>query len=118
MSEDVARSGTHIRITHSPSGEVIAEGPLGMRGITRFEGNYYIRRKYMMTRNLVSNGVPGICFYKFFYVWLDLRLPNRESERFLGWFYWLPNPLLPMIAFRPAVPGNAPSLRYECFVPA
>jgi hypothetical protein len=118
MREKSARSGTHIRITHIPSGEVIAEGPLGMWGITPFEGNYYIRRKFVVTRNLVPNGVPGICFYKFFYVWLDLRLPKREGERFFGWLYWLPNPLLPMIAFRPAVPGNSPSLRYERFVPA
>ena len=28
-----------IRITHSPSGEVIAEGPLGW-GIKSFEGNH------------------------------------------------------------------------------
>jgi len=30
-----------IRITHNPSGEIIAEGPLGW-GIMPFEGNYYI----------------------------------------------------------------------------
>jgi len=59
----------HIRITHRPSGEVIAEGPLGW-GIMRFEGNYYIRRQYLQTEGFKVNFVPGICFYKFLYVWL------------------------------------------------
>ncbi len=31
-----------VRITHKPSGEIIAEGPLGW-GIMSFEGNYYIQ---------------------------------------------------------------------------
>ncbi len=39
----------HIRITHGPSQTVIAEGPLGWGGITPFEGNYYIRRRYLKT---------------------------------------------------------------------
>ena len=92
-----------IRITHRSSGEVIAEGPLGFWGITPFEGNLYIRRKYLRTSHLRPNWVPGLCIYKFLYVWLDLRLPNGTSEPFVGWMYWLPNPLLPFIAFRPAV---------------
>ena len=37
-----------IRIYHIPSGEIIAEGPRGL-GITPFEGNYYIQRRYMKT---------------------------------------------------------------------
>lgn len=41
-----------IRITHRSSGEVIAEGPLGLFGITPFEGNFYIRRKYLRTSHL------------------------------------------------------------------
>lgn len=102
-----------IRITHKPSGEVIAEGPTGLFGITSFEGNYYIRRKYLKTTFLRPNWIPGICIYKFLYVWLDLRLPNGIREPFLGWMYWLPNPLFPFIAFRPAVPQSSPSLLVE-----
>jgi hypothetical protein len=107
-------SQTHkIRITHRPSGEVIAEGPVGFRGITPFEGNLYISRKYLRTDCLRPNWVPGICIYKFLYVWLDLRLPNGTREPFIGWMYWLPNPLFPFIAFRPAVPRSSPVLRIE-----
>jgi hypothetical protein len=40
------KSARSIRITHRSSGEVIAEGPLGLWGITPFEGNFYISRKY------------------------------------------------------------------------
>ena len=102
-----------IRITHRSSGEVIAEGPLGLWGITPFEGNLYISRKCLKTAHLRQNWVPGLCIYKFLYVWLDLRLPDGTREPFVGWMYWLPNPLLPFIAFRAAVPGASPSLLVE-----
>lgn len=72
-----------IRITHRSSGEVIAEGPLGFWGITPFEGNLYIRRKYLRTQCLRPNWVPGLCIYKFLYVWLDLRLPDGTREPFV-----------------------------------
>jgi len=105
-----------IRITHRPSGEVIAEGPLGFRGITPFEGSLYISRKCLKTDGLRPNWVPGICIYKFLYVWLDLRLRDGTREPFIGWMYWLPNPLLPFIAFRPAVPRFSPVLQVEDIV--
>ncbi len=99
-----------IRIVHAASGEVIAEGRLGFREITPFEGNLYISRKCLKTGHLRPNWVPGLCLYKFLYVWLDLRLPNGVEEPFIGWMYWLPNPLLPFIAFRAAVPRASPAL--------
>ena len=101
-----------IRITHRSSGLVLAEGPAGW-GITRFEGNLYIRRKYLRTRALVPSWIPGLCPYKGLYVWLDLRVPGGESEPGLAWFYWLPNPLLPFIWFRAAVWGSHPDLVVE-----
>ncbi len=110
MRPTAARS---IRITHRSSGEVIAEGPLGFWGITPFEGNLYISRKCLKTGYLRPNWVPGLCIYKFLHVWLDLRLPNGAREPFVGWMYWLPNPLLPFIAFRPAVPRLSPALQVE-----
>lgn len=91
-----------IRITHRSSGEIIAEGPLGLWGIMPFEGNLYISRKYLKTSHLRPNWMPGFCIYEFLFVWLDLRLPDGAHEPFIGWMYWLPNPLLPFIALRPA----------------
>ena len=35
-----------VRIRHRATGRVLAEGPLGW-GITPFEGNLYIRRRYL-----------------------------------------------------------------------
>jgi uncharacterized protein (DUF427 family) len=102
-----------IRITHRTSGEIIAEGPPGFLGITSFEGNLYIRRKYLKTHRLRPNWVPGLCVYKFLYVWLDLRLADGTKEPFAGWMYWLPNPLFPFIAFRPAVSRSSSFLRIE-----
>jgi hypothetical protein len=102
-----------IRITHTRSATLIAEGPPGLLGITSFEGNLYISRKYLKTDLLRQNWVPGLCVYKFLYVWLDLKLPEDRGEPFIGWMYWLPNPLFPWIAFRPAVSRSSPFLRIE-----
>lgn len=102
----------NVRITHIPTGTVIAEGPVGWE-IMPFEGNYYIRKKHLKTNRLRPNFIPGFCPYKFFYVWLDLIPPSGPRVRGLGWYYWLPNPLLPFIAFRVAVPGRHPELLVE-----
>jgi uncharacterized protein (DUF427 family) len=104
--------GQSVRITNKPTGTLLAEGPLGW-GITPFEGNYYISRKYLRTTRFKTNFFPGLCPYKFLYVWLDLTLDNGAREKNLGWMYWLPNPLLPFIWFRVALPGFHPTLVVE-----
>ena len=102
-----------IRITHEPSGTLLAEGPKGW-GITPFEGNYYIGRKYLKTDRFKVNYLPGVCFYKFLYVWLDLVFDDYKVKN-IGWMYWLPNPLFPFVAFRTAVPHHHPQLKIEEF---
>ena len=108
-----------VRITHKPSGTLIAEGPVGW-GITPFEGNYYIGRKYLKTSGFKANYVPGLCIYKFLYVWLDFKPDTRNGNggngavsKFLGWMYWLPNPLFPFIWFRVAVPQHHSEIAIE-----
>ena len=103
-----------VRITHRPTGLPIAEGPIGW-GITPFEGNFYIRKKHLLTERFRPSFIPGLCVYKFLYVWLDLRLPDGGWSRSLGWLYWLPNPLFPFIWYRVAVPKNHPELKVEEF---
>ena len=103
---------SNVRITHSSSGTVLAEGPVGW-GITPFEGNFYIRRKYLKTNQIRANFLPGLCPYKFLYVWMDLHLGEGRRVRNLGWMYWLPNPLLPFIMFRVALPGQHPEITIE-----
>ncbi len=103
---------TRIRIRHRSSGTLLAEGPKGW-GITPFEGNLYIGRKHLRTDAFRPNYIPGLCIYKFLYVWLDLRLPGEAPLRSVGWRYWLPNPLFPFIAFRVAVPRSHPELLIE-----
>ena len=104
--------GQSIRIIHERTGMLLAEGPLGW-GIIPFEGNFYIARKFLRTDRFKSNFLPGLCIYKFLYVWLDLILDDGSREKSLGWMYWLPNPLLPFIWFRVALPSAHPSLRVE-----
>jgi len=77
-----------VQIVHRTSGEVLADGPLGW-GITPFEGNFYISRKYLKTDRLKVNFLPGLCIYKFMYVWMDLKLVHGERIRNLAWMYWL-----------------------------
>jgi len=105
-------AGTCVRITHSKTGMVIADGPIGW-GITPFEGNYYIQRKFLQTDAFRVNFLPGLCFYKFLYVWLNLHLPDSKVLKNLGWMYWLPNPLLPFIWYRVGLPAYHPELTFE-----
>lgn len=100
-----------IRITHRPTGMVLAEGPLGW-GITPFEGNLYIRRRHLSTAALKPNFIPGFCPYKFLYVWMDLRSPDRRFKN-VGWLYWLPNPIFPFIWYRVAVPRYHPDIQVD-----
>ena len=104
-------SSSRIRIRHRPSGQLLAEGRRGW-DITPFEGNFYIRKKCLRTDNFKANYIPGFCPYKFFYTWMDLRLPDGRSQS-LGWMYWLPNPLFPFIWFRVAVPREHPEIEIE-----
>ena len=106
------RQRRHLRITHKRTGEIIAEGPVGIRGITPFEGNYYIARSALRTKGFKPNWIPGLCVYKFLYVWLDLHLADGTKERGLGWLYWLPNPLFFFVAFRPAVSRLSPAFEF------
>ncbi|MFQ5550163.1 MAG: DUF427 domain-containing protein [Gemmatimonadales bacterium] len=103
--------GRIIRITHTATGETLAEGPIGW-GITPFEGNYYISRKYIRTSGFKPNFVPRLCPYKFLYVWMDLVVKDSRVRN-LGWMYWLPNPLFPFIWFRIGVPQRHPELTVE-----
>jgi uncharacterized protein (DUF427 family) len=91
---------------------LLAEGPRGW-GITPFEGNFYIARKHLMTDRFRANYLPGLCIYKFLYVWMDLHLDQGDRIRSLAWMYWLPNPLLPFIWFRVALPGTHPEIVIE-----
>lgn len=101
-----------IRIVHRSTGTLLADGPIGW-GITPFEGNFYIGRKYLLTDGFRPNWIPGLCVYKFLYVWMDLRIDGNEPVRNAAWMYWLPNPLLPFIWFRVAVSRNDPEIEFE-----
>ena len=105
-------SSQTITITHRATGAVLAHGPIGW-GVTPFEGNYYIRRCYLKDGSFKVNYIPGLCPYKFFYVWMDWLSPQGNLEKSLAWMYWLPNPLFPFIWFRVALPGSHPALSYE-----
>ena len=105
-----------VRIKHAGSDSLIADGPLGW-AITPFEGNFYIRRKNLVTDGFRVNYLPGLCIYKFLYVWLDFVTPDGSVIKNLGWKYWLPNPLFPFIWFRVAVPAVDPEIyveEYDC----
>ncbi len=103
---------TSVRIRHSATGTVLADGPLGW-GITPFEGNFYIRKKYLKTDGFRANYFPGLCLYKFLYVWMDLHLGEGKRIHNIAWMYWLPNPLFPFIWFRVGLPRTHPEIEIE-----
>lgn len=94
-----------MKTIHRRTQELIAEGKLGW-AITPFEGNFYISGRSLKTKGFKTNFLPGLCPYKFLYVWQGFHASNGDVVRNLGWKYWLPNPLLPFIWFRTAVPRN------------
>ena len=100
-----------VKIIHKNSNTILAEGPLGW-GITQFEGNFYCQSKYIKSDIFKSNFIPGICIYKFLYFWVDLVIEGKVINKNLAWIYWLPNPLLPFIWFRMALPGGESELEY------
>jgi uncharacterized protein (DUF427 family) len=109
----VADSGDdRVRVRHAATGAVIAEGPRGW-GMTAFEGNLYIRAKYLREGRFRTTWIPGLCPYKGLYVWLDYEAPDGSRERMVAWRYWLPNPLLPFVAFRVGLPQTHPRLIIE-----
>ena len=113
VTERTLKSVTrHVRITHVPTNTVLAKGPLGW-GITPFEGNFYIRKKHLVTDSFKLNFIPGLCIYKFFYIWLDFALSPSQRFSSLGWMYVLPNPLFPFIWFRVALSGTHRDLHVE-----
>lgn len=71
-----------IRIKHKATGRILADGPLGW-GITPFEGNYYIGRKYLRTDGFIPNFIPGFCPYKFLYIGMDLKLDDDRKSKHL-----------------------------------
>lgn len=103
---------SNLRITHRDTGTLLAEGPLGW-GITPFEGNLYIRKKYLKTDGFRPNYFPGLCLYKFLYVWMDLHIGKGKRIRNIAWMYWLPNPLFPFIWFRVALPRTHAEIEVE-----
>ena len=101
-----------MKIIHRRTNELIAEGKRGW-AITPFEGNFYISRRALKTDGFRVNYLPGLCIYKFLYVWLDFHAQDGAVDKNLGWKYWLPNPLFPFIWLRAAVPRNHPDLVVE-----
>ena len=101
-----------MKILHRATDELIADGERGW-SITPFEGNYYISGRALRTKGFKTNFLPGLCVYKFLYVWLDFHGQNGKIDKFLGWKYWLPNPFFPFIWFRVAVPQEHPGLLVE-----
>lgn len=101
-----------VRISHRDSGTVLAEGPLGW-GITPFDGGYYVAGKYLRTDGFTTSGVPGLCPYKFLYIWMNLRLADGSVVRDVGWKYVVPNPLFPFTAWRVAVSQHDARLTVE-----
>jgi uncharacterized protein (DUF427 family) len=90
---------------------LLAEGPRGWRDIAGLEGNFYVPARHLRTDKFKLTPIPGLCFYKFVYLWMDLELPDGGRSRMLGWKYVVPNPLFPMIAWRVGIPGRHPEIR-------
>jgi uncharacterized protein (DUF427 family) len=106
----------HIQIFHRPSQTLLAEGKTGW-DITPFEGNYYIRNKCLNREAFKLTAIPGLCPYKFIFLWMDVLPTKQPAARFMAWKYVIPNPLFPFIWFRTAVYGNNPDIEVKTLSP-
>lgn len=106
---------TVLRVTHAPSGTLLAEGPSG-RGIALFEG-YYVHRKYLCIARWKKGSPPGPCVYSFLYAGLDLWLAGRAQRKSTDEKRWLAHLFVPLLVFRMALRGDDPSIRFERLSP-
>jgi uncharacterized protein (DUF427 family) len=106
----------HIQIIHRPSQTLLAEGKTGW-DITSFEGNYYIRKHCLNQKVFKLTAIPGLCPYKFIYLWMDILPEGQPAARFLAWKYVIPNPLFPFIWYRTAVYGSHPDIELKILSP-
>ena len=98
-----------VQIYHTPSGTLLAEGKKGW-DITPFEGNYYVRKKNLCGDYFHLTPLPGLCVYKFIYLWVDIALPDGTRAGGLAWKYVIPNPLFPFIWYRVGIYGSHPEI--------
>jgi len=97
-----------FEIIHNGSGLILAEGAISE--LKTLEGNFYIKSSLFKEGVMRINYLPGLCIYKFIYLWVDLVLPNEKRVRNIGWKYILPNPLFFTIIGRIGIPMNHPEL--------
>ena len=98
-----------VEIKLKSTGETIAKGKTGWP-ITPFEGNYYVQKKLITSGKFVPNYIPGLCPYKFLYVWMDYITDAGKKIESLGWMYFIANPIFPFIWFRIGIPQNHPEI--------
>jgi uncharacterized protein (DUF427 family) len=102
----------HIQIFHRPSQTLLAEGNTGW-DITPFEGNYYVRKKSLNSDVFKMTVIPGLCIYKFIFLWQDILIKDQPNARFLAWKYVIPNPIFPFIWYRTAIYGGHPDIEIK-----
>lgn len=106
-----SRGPRPMALVYRPTGEIIATGRRG-RGITRFEGNWYVKRALLRVRTIRPTWIPGLCPYKGLYMWVRVELPSGAIlEPPATWVYWLANPLLPFLFRRLGLDGSHPDIQ-------
>ncbi len=99
----------------SPTGKAASFWPRGpsVGALRPLKATITSRRNISRRKASSPNFLPGLCIYKFFYVWMDLHLEDGSKLPSLGWLYWLPNPLFPFTWYRIGLPREHPQLSVE-----
>ena len=100
----------NFQLIYIPTETLIAEGPFS--ALKKLEGNYYIKEKHVVKGRVKTSYIPGLCPYKFIYVWMNLIVEDRKISG-LAWKYIIPNPIFPMIWFSIGFPQQHPELKIE-----
>lgn len=100
-----------FKLTHIKTKKIIAEGI--EKDIYRLEGNYYIKESAFKQGIIVNTYLPGLCFYKFIYVWVNIKISDKLILKSFGWKYILPNPIFFKIFKRIGIPINQDEIQLE-----
>ena len=72
-----------------------------------------MRKKCLNQEAFKLTAIPGLCIYKFIYLWSDILVEGHPNARFMAWKYVIPNPLFPFIWYRTAIYGHHPEIEVK-----
>lgn len=102
-----------FKLIHIATGKILAEGE--KKDFFQLEGNYYLKEFTFKEGVVVNTIIPGLCFYKFIYIWVNIKVSDKIILKNFGWKYIIPNPIFFKIFKRIGIPIYQDEIKLETF---